>query len=390
MVDSSKPIEPEKPAPTSLSAPDFELEKARLEAELQKEKIRADVRKVVYGTMIVGVAVAAFPFFQEVARSAFSERIEAIKVQAQERTLDIKAKSEQKVLETKNQYENQIAEKTHQLEQRKLSTTDVGNRRDYLEKLASEGRNERIEKRIIIAEFFSFLAETGDRDQWVRFRDYLLLKQTRINEEKVTVAATAASDHSSDEARSAAIERLAQISAIQDPATDSEIPGVSQIKEVQRALGIADDGRFSAMTRTAIREFQTGMFRRNPSEWPQSDITGTLASRSGRVLRTLKPMPAVFMSPFERAYLGSDSGMFTSDPLSGIDQRQLASVLSFLGVAPQKIVAAASLDDRITLLRERIAELRTTLNLPAPKPILDSALYEAVWKTSPLNVNARD
>lgn len=175
--------------------------------------------------------------------------------------------------------------------------------------------------------------------------------------------------------------------AIPQGAAKTETPVIPELKEAQRALGVDDDGRYGTNTRAAIREFQTGMYRRNGLEWPQTEITGNLTSRSGRILPTLKPMPAVFLSPFERAYLGSDSGLFTADPLSGIDERQLNAVLAFLGVAPDKIAAARTLDDKVRLLRERVAELRTTLNLPAPRPVLDAALYAAVWKTSPLNVN---
>ncbi len=164
-------------------------------------------------------------------------------------------------------------------------------------------------------------------------------------------------------------------------------PIIPELREAQKAIGVEADGRYGRETRAAIREFQAGMYRRNGLEWPQTEITGNLTSRSGRVLPTLKPMPAVFMSPFERAYLGSDSGMFTADPLSGIDQRQLNSTLIFLGVTSEKLAAATTMEDKVKLLRERIAELRATLNLPAPRPYLDAALYAAVWKNSPLNVD---
>jgi hypothetical protein len=98
-------------------------------------------------------------------------------------------------------------------------------------------------------------------------------------------------------------------------------------------------------------------------------------------------MPAVFMSPFERAYLGNDGGFFTADPLATVDPGRLNAALVFLEATKEQMAAATTPDDKMKLLRERIAELRTTLNLPATKPVLDSALYAAVWKTSPLNVN---
>lgn len=170
-----------------------------------------------------------------------------------------------------------------------------------------------------------------------------------------------------------------------------ETPVIPELKEAQRALGVPDDGRYGTVTRTAIREFQTGMFRRNPRDWPVSEITGNLTSRSGRTLTTLKPMPTVFMSPFERAFLGNDSGFFGADPLSSIDPRVLDSALSFLEAAPAQVAATGTLEDKVKLMRERITKLREKFNLPSPKgPILDAALYKAVWKDSPLNPNKTD
>jgi hypothetical protein len=107
--DPEKSAEPEKPVPTSLSGSEVELEKVRLEAELRREQIRADVRKVVYGTMIVGIAVAAFPFFQEVARLAFTTQIEGIKTSAERDITQLKAKSEKEILETKSNLQKEYA-----------------------------------------------------------------------------------------------------------------------------------------------------------------------------------------------------------------------------------------------------------------------------------------
>lgn len=164
---------------------------------------------------------------------------------------------------------------------------------------------------------------------------------------------------------------------------------IPELMEAQKALGVEPDGRYGKDTRPAIREFQTGMYRRNPTEWPETEITGSLKSpfgRSGRVLPTLKPMPAVFMSPFERAYLGSDGSFSTADPLSTVDPGRLNAALAFLEATPAQLADATTPDDKMKLLRERIVEMRKQHNLPSPKPILDAALYAAVWKASPLNV----
>jgi hypothetical protein len=177
-------------------------------------------------------------------------------------------------------------------------------------------------------------------------------------------------------------------SAFSTDAAPKETVVIPELKEAQRALGVSDDGQYGPLTRGAIREFQTGMFRRDPGTWLESGITGNLTSRAGRTLPTLKPMPAIFMSPFERAFLGNDSGFFSADPLSTIDPRQLDYTLNLLGVEPDQVAAAATLDDKLKLLRARIAKLRADFGLPMDKgPILDAALFKEVWKTSPMNPN---
>ena len=180
-------------------------------------------------------------------------------------------------------------------------------------------------------------------------------------------------------------------SALPAGAEKGETPVIPELQEAQRALGVPVDGRYGPVTRAAIREFQTGMFRRDPSTWPASEITGNLTSRAGRTLPTLKPMPKVFMSPFERAFLGNDSGFLSADPLSDIDPRVLDSTLSFLGATPDQVTAASGRDARIALLRARITKLREDFKLPMDKgAILDAALYKAVWKDSPMNVHKTD
>lgn len=180
-------------------------------------------------------------------------------------------------------------------------------------------------------------------------------------------------------------------SALPAGAVKGETPVIPELMVAQRALGVPDDGRYGTVTRPAIREFQTGMYRRNGREWPATEITGNLTSRAGRTLTTLTPMPKVFMSPFERAFLGNDSGLFGANPLADVDPRVLNSTLNFLGVTPDQAAAASTPDDKMKLFREQIAKLREKHNLPSPKgPILDAALYKAVWKDSPMNVNKTD
>ncbi len=161
-----------------------------------------------------------------------------------------------------------------------------------------------------------------------------------------------------------------------------------EVKRVQKALGVAGNGTYGAKTRDAIREFQTAMYRRNPLEWPLSEANGSLTGRSGRILPSLTPMPPVFLSPFERAYLGTDGGFFTADPLSAVDPARLDGLLAFLGAPPAQVSAATTPEARMELLRRRIEALRTGFKLPTDKgAVLDAALYKLVWKDSPLNVD---
>ena len=156
----------------------MELEKLRLDAQLRMEKMRQDVRKVVFGTMIVGLAAAFFPFAQEFARSVFAERIASINT-----------KAEFNRLKEQNEYQKLLETHRHNLESLKQSADTIASRSRYLEQLANEARSERIERQIIIAEFFSFLAEPDMKDQWVGFRDYLNEKQKGLNAEKGEVLA---------------------------------------------------------------------------------------------------------------------------------------------------------------------------------------------------------
>lgn len=168
--------------------------------------------------------------------------------------------------------------------------------------------------------------------------------------------------------------------------TPRETVVIPELQAAQKALGVRDsDGRYGPITRGAIREFQTAMCRRDPRTWTINDITGELTGRSGRVLPTLTPMPSAFQSPFERAYLGNDGGMFGPNPLSDVDQTRLkAMVVQLLGATPAEEAAATTNDAKMKLFRERIAKERERLGQPQGST-LDAALFKAIWKDSPLN-----
>lgn len=185
---------------------ELELEKLRLDAQLKIEGMRADVRKVVFGTMIVGIAAAFFPFAQEISQSWFAHSVEEIRKDA-----------EIAILQEQNRLAEQLERRKFELEEDRQHATDIIARRDYLEQLAQEARSERIERQIITAEFFSFLGEPEMRPQWEGFRDYLISKQERLNDERSTLLTAVNNVGASASDKAAAIERLQQIERLQNP-----------------------------------------------------------------------------------------------------------------------------------------------------------------------------
>lgn len=128
-------------------APPEDLERVKLEEETKRLGFKYDLRKVIYGTMIVGLAAAVFPFAQKWAELTFSS----------------------------------------QIEQARQKVQVVNERRVYLERLALEGRSNDIETRIRLAEFYSFLAgsDDGEKANWFDFREYLIGKQKELNAKKL-------------------------------------------------------------------------------------------------------------------------------------------------------------------------------------------------------------
>src|SRR5688572_28910936 len=109
---------------------EIQLERIRVDAELKREELRQGVRKVIYGTMIVGVAAALFPFAQGIAESIFAERI-----------AKIKRESDIEILQEKNRLEESKSNLNYTLSAQKSD-------RDFLQSLAQEGRSAEIGKRI--------------------------------------------------------------------------------------------------------------------------------------------------------------------------------------------------------------------------------------------------
>lgn len=167
----------------------FEIEKLKIDAELKKEEYRHGVKKVIYGTMIVGVAAALFPFAQKVSEAVFAERIERIK-----------RESEFKIFKDKQEL------------------VRIQANREFLQSLAGEARSENLSKRIILAEFYSFLADEGEKKNWEEFRDHLYQVQKDLNDERETLFASATDPGASAAALLAAQTRIDQINRLETPA----------------------------------------------------------------------------------------------------------------------------------------------------------------------------
>jgi len=125
---------------TEGAAPELspEMRKIEVDREIRLLEIKAGVKKVVYGTTIVGVAAAFFPFAQQTA-------ISLVSYLSSESTGKREAKQ-------KNQ--------------------------DFLESLRAKGSDPTLEERIKLAEFYSFLtSDTDGQKQWQEFLAYLQAQQ---------------------------------------------------------------------------------------------------------------------------------------------------------------------------------------------------------------------
>jgi len=243
-IEKSSASNPNKVRAEQQTDRELELEKLRLDAQLRVEGMKADVRKVVFGTMIVGLAVAFFPFAQELSNSWFARSVEEIRKEA-----------EFAILQEKNRLAKELETQKFELEQSQQLASDISARREYLERLADEARSERIERQIIIAEFFSFLGEKEMRTQWEGFRDYLITKQANLNSERSQLLAKVNEAETSTSERESAEERLRQIERLQNP---------EQISQTGYNLSMPADSPSQSrigrrMLQLAINEANTGV-----------------------------------------------------------------------------------------------------------------------------------
>lgn len=211
----------------AMTHSDPDIEKFRTDAEIRKLEISAGVRKVVYGTLVVGVAAAAFPFMEKFAEVFFSERIEKIQ-----------RESNFEILREENRLAEQLAQREHQLKSQFQNSEMESRRITYLESLAGEARSDQLATRIVLAEFFSFLAvDPDERTRWEAFRIYLYDLQDRLNRERESAIAVLNNPKSTSAQIEAAIAQIRQINRQEDPTSNSA--GVAPTDQVSfETLGL--------------------------------------------------------------------------------------------------------------------------------------------------------
>lgn len=158
-----------------MSDDELKVATLKFDHEFRLYEARMRVVRVVLGTMVVGIAAAAFPFASQYAQVVFQERIEQIKADAQ---INIDARA--------NELELRRLERGSEIDSARMSEESAREMRTFLNDLGSEGRSADIEARIRLAEYFSFVGGSeNEREQWTAFREYLVkLAEERREERK--------------------------------------------------------------------------------------------------------------------------------------------------------------------------------------------------------------
>lgn len=184
-----------------MTEQEIALARLQQDAALERERIKADVRKVIYGTFLLGVAVALFPVISGYIEHSFNLRIEATRqvnalaLQANQLKLDL-----------------QKLERESRLAVEAASAAALQSDRTFFESIADEARSARLSDRITIAEFFAYVArEDAERARWLEFLQYLQAVQ-EMNNTRRSALLLIIQDSSLPEAeRAAAARELAQI-----------------------------------------------------------------------------------------------------------------------------------------------------------------------------------
>lgn len=184
-----------------MTEQDLQLIRIQQEASLKREEIQADVKKVVYGTLLLGIAVALFPVISGFIEHYFNLRIEnakqvnALALQANQLELDVR----------KLERESELARESAK------SATEQSDR-EFFEEISDEARSARLSDRITIAEFFSFVArDEGERERWELFLTHLKGVQKANNTRRSELLLIISDTERLQSDREAAARELAQI-----------------------------------------------------------------------------------------------------------------------------------------------------------------------------------
>lgn len=223
----------------------IEVLKLQQEATLKREELQAEVKKVVYGTFLVGVAVALFPVISGWIEHRYNLRIEETRqvnqlaLQENQLKLDLqKLVQEVDAAKTKASFETEQSD------------------RAFFESIADETRSANLSDRITIAEFFTYLATTEEeRVQWGLFRDRLQKLQTEFNQNRPELMRVIADPGSTESQVQEAIAQLRQI--------DERESGVASAKPLrwQQLVPLSDlDLSLGKGQSLANDEFLRGLF----------------------------------------------------------------------------------------------------------------------------------
>ncbi|MEP3783203.1 MULTISPECIES: hypothetical protein [Paracoccaceae] len=156
----------------------IELKKLELDLKTQKIEIDAEVRKVFYGTGLIAVIAAVFPFAQTYFTEYRETRLEIAKVTS--------------LLEQKK--EGLLEQKDTAIDRQ------TGLNRVFLERVSSEGRSSDLESRIILAEYYFYLsADPDEQKRWKLFLDHLYDKRKLLRDAIVLADVSAALGSSTSE-----------------------------------------------------------------------------------------------------------------------------------------------------------------------------------------------
>jgi hypothetical protein len=192
---------------------DIELFKLQQDAALRKEEIQADVKKVVYGTLLLGIAVAFFPVVSGSIEHYFNLRVEDRKLQ---NSLELQANQLALDLERLNR-EGEIARETARL------TTEQSDR-GFFEAISDEARSARLSDRITIAEFFAFVArDESERARWNDFLRHLRMVQSENNTRRAELLLIIGDNQKSQSEREAAARELSQIDERENGVASGEV-----------------------------------------------------------------------------------------------------------------------------------------------------------------------